>query len=232
MISLIIPCFNEEESLPLFYPEATSVLRQMNCDYELIFVNDGSRDRTLEILKELSEKAGLSGLPEDAQKARDLDSQCIRFEKKLHDLELTRMISLQTAPQIRLVQNNNTVMAEKIQTTIVNTIPLWKSQMVLALGIAHSTQAAQAQRQVSDVTNELLRKNAETLHMASAETAKESERGIVDLETLKQTNAELIQTLDDVMRIQKEGRAKRQAAEAEMVRMENDLKAKLLEIQR
>ena len=183
-------------------------------------------------LKELSEKAGLSGLPEDAQKARDLDSQCIRFEKKLHDLELTRMISLQTAPQIRLVQNNNTVMAEKIQTTIVNTIPLWKSQMVLALGIAHSTQAAQAQRQVSDVTNELLRKNAETLHMASAETPKESERGIVDLETLKQTNAELIQTLDDVMRIQKEGRAKRQAAEAEMARMENDLKAKLLEIQR
>ena len=183
-------------------------------------------------LKELSEKAGLSGLPEDAQKARDLDSQCIRFEKKLHDLELTRMISLQTAPQIRLVQNNNTVMAEKIQTTIVNTIPLWKSQMVLALGIAHSTQAAQAQRQVSDVTNELLRKNAETLHMASAETAKESERGIVDLETLKQTNAELIQTLDDVMRIQKEGRSKRQAAEAEMARMENDLKAKLLEIQR
>lgn len=183
-------------------------------------------------LKELSEKAGLSGLPEDAQKARDLDSQCIRFEKKLHDLELTRMISLQTAPQIRLVQNNNTVMAEKIQTTIVNTIPLWKSQMVLALGIAHSTQAAQAQRQVSDVTNELLRKNAETLHMASAETAKESERGIVDLETLKQTNAELIQTLDDVMRIQKEGGAKRQAAEAEMARMENDLKAKLLEIQR
>ena len=130
------------------------------------------------------------------------------------------------------MQNNNTVMAEKIQTTIVNTIPLWKSQMVLALGIAHSTQAAQAQRQVSDVTNELLRKNAETLHMASAETAKESERGIVDLETLKQTNAELIQTLDDVMRIQKEGRAKRQAAEAEMARMENDLKAKLLEIQR
>ena len=166
------------------------------------------------------------------RKPGDLDSQCIRFEKKLHDLELTRMISLQTAPQIRLVQNNNTVMAEKIQTTIVNTIPLWKSQMVLALGIAHSTQAAQAQRQVSDVTNELLRKNAETLHMASAETAKESERGIVDLETLKQTNAELIQTLDDVMRIQKEGRAKRQAAEAEMARMENDLKAKLLEIQR
>ena len=142
------------------------------------------------------------------------------------------MVSLQTAPQIRLVQNNDTVMAEKIQTTIVNTIPLWKSQMVLALGIAHSSEAARAQRQVSDVTNELLRKNAEKLHMASVETAKESERGIVDLETLKQTNAELIHTLDDVMRIQKEGRARRQAAEAEMARMENDLKAKLLEIHR
>lgn len=183
-------------------------------------------------LKELEEKARLSGLPEDAQAARDFDSKCTRFEKKIHDLELTRMVSLQTAPQIRLVQNNDTVMAEKIQTTIVNTIPLWKSQMVLALGIAHSSEAARAQRQVSDVTNELLRKNAEKLHMASVETAKESERGIVDLETLKQTNAELIQTLDDVMRIQKEGRAKRQAAEAEMARMENDLKTKLLEIRR
>lgn len=183
-------------------------------------------------LKELEEKARLSGLPEDAQAARDFDSKCTRFEKKIHDLELTRMVSLQTAPQIRLVQNNDTVMAEKIQTTIVNTIPLWKSQMVLALGIAHSSEAARAQRQVSDVTNELLRKNAEKLHMASVETAKESERGIVDLETLKQTNAELIQTLDDVMHIQKEGRARRQAAEAEMARMENDLKAKLLEIHR
>ena len=183
-------------------------------------------------LADLKKKAEESGAQEDAQAYNDLANLSSRFEKKLHDLELTRMISLQTAPQIRLVQNNNTVMAEKIQTTIVNTIPLWKSQMVLALGIAHSTQAAQAQRQVSDVTNELLRKNAETLHMASAETAKESERGIVDLETLKQTNAELIQTLVDVMRIQKECRAKRQAAEAEMARMENDLKAKLLEIQR
>ena len=141
------------------------------------------------------------------------------------------MISLQTAPQIRLVQNNDIMMAEKIQTTLVNTIPLWKSQMVLALGIAHSTEAASAQRQVSDVTNELLKKNAETLHMASVETAKESERGIVDMETLKKTNAELIQTLDDVMKIQKEGRLKRQTAEAEMQRMENELKAKLLEIQ-
>ena len=177
------------------------------------------------------EKAKMTGLPEDAQAAKDLDSKCARFEKKLHDLELTRMISLQTAPQIRLVQNNDTMMAEKIQTTLVNTIPLWKSQMVLALGIAHSTEAAQAQSQVSDLTNELLRKNAEKLHMASVETAKESERGIVDMETLQKTNADLIQTLDDVMKIQKEGREKRQAAEAEMVRMENDLKAKLLEIQ-
>lgn len=183
-------------------------------------------------LRELEEKARLSGLPEDAQAARDFDSKCTRFEKKIHDLELTRMVSLQTAPQIRLVQNNDTVMAEKIQTTIVNTIPLWKSQMVLALGIAHSSEAARAQRQVSDVTNELLRKNAEKLHMASVETAKESERGIVDMETLKRTNAELIQTLDDVMRIQKEGRARRQEAEAEMARMENDLKTKLLEIHR
>lgn len=183
-------------------------------------------------LRELEEKARLSGLPEDAQAARDFDSKCTRFEKKIHDLELTRMVSLQTAPQIRLVQNNDTVMAEKIQTTIVNTIPLWKSQMVLALGIAHSSEAARAQRQVSDVTNELLRKNAEKLHMASVETAKESERGIVDMETLKRTNAELIQTLDDVMRIQKEGRARRQEAEAEMARMENDLKIKLLEIHR
>ncbi|MDC7288278.1 toxic anion resistance protein [Blautia schinkii] len=182
-------------------------------------------------LKDMEERAAKSGLPEDAQAAKDLDSKCNRFEKKLHDLELTRMISLQTAPQIRLVQNNDTSMVEKIQTTIVNTIPLWKSQMVLALGIAHSTEAAYAQRQVTDLTNELLRKNAEALHMASVETAKESERGIVDIETLKKTNADLIQTLDDVMKIQKEGRIKRQAAEAEMRRMENDLKSKLLEIQ-
>lgn len=182
-------------------------------------------------LRELEEKAAATGLPEDAQAAKDLDSKCGRFEKKLHDLELTRMISLQTAPQIRLVQNNDTTMVEKIQTTIVNTIPLWKSQMVLALGIAHSTEAAQAQRQVTDLTNELLRKNAEALHIASVETAKESERGIVDLETLKKTNGDLIQTLDDVMRIQKEGRIRRQEAELEMHRMEEDLKRKLLEIQ-
>ena len=182
-------------------------------------------------LKDLEAKAAVSGLPEDAQEAKDLDSKCNRFEKKLHDLELTRTISLQTAPQIRLVQNNDTLMVEKIQTTIVNTIPLWKSQMVLALGIAHSTEAAQAQRQVTDLTNELLKKNAEALHLASTETARESERGIVDIETLKQTNQELIATLDDVMNIQKEGRAKRAQAELEMRKMEEDLKNKLLELQ-
>lgn len=183
-------------------------------------------------LAELQSKAVMSGLPEDAQAARDLDEKCNRFEKKLHDLELTRTISMQTAPQIRLIQNNDTSMVEKIQTTIVNTIPLWKSQMVLALGIAHSSEAAQAQRQVTDLTNELLRKNAEILHMATVETARESERGIVDIETLQKTNADLIQTLDDVMRIQREGREKRQAAEVEMRRMEEELKRKLLEIRR
>ena len=182
-------------------------------------------------LRDLEAKAAASGFPEDAQEAKDLDSKCNRFEKKLHDLELTRTISLQTAPQIRLVQNNDTLMVEKIQTTIVNTIPLWKSQMVLALGIAHSTEAAQAQRQVTDLTNELLKKNAQALHLASTETAKESERGIVDIETLKQTNQELISTLEDVMKIQKEGRIKRQQAEVEMRRMEDELKNKLLEIQ-
>ena len=181
-------------------------------------------------LPELIKRSQISGLPEDAQAVNDLSAMCNRFEKKIHDLELTRMISIQMAPQIRLVQHNDTLMAEKIQSSIVNTIPLWKSQMVLALGIAHSAEAAQAQRQVTDITNELLRKNAETLHMATVETAKESERGIVDLETLQKTNADLIQTLDDVMRIQMEGRQKRQAAEMEMHRMEEELKRKLLEI--
>ncbi len=181
-------------------------------------------------LKALRETAQRTGLAEDVQAARDLAEKCGRFEKKIHDLELTRTISIQTAPQIRMIQNNNNVMVEKIQTTLVNTIPLWKNQMVLALGISHSTEAAQAQRQVTDVTNALLKQNAEKLHMASVETAKEAERGIVDIETLKKTNAELIQTLDDVMKIQAEGRAKRQIAEAEMAKMENDLKNKLLEI--
>ena len=181
-------------------------------------------------LRQLEETAQRTGLAEDAQAARDLSEKCLRFEKKIHDLELTRAISIQTAPQIRMIQNNDTVMVEKIQTTLVNTIPLWKNQMVLALGIAHTTEAAQAQRQVTDITNALLKQNAEKLHMASVETAKEAERGIVDIETLKKTNAELIQTLDDVMKIQAEGRAKRQAAEIEMAKMENDLKTKLLQI--
>ena len=181
-------------------------------------------------LQELQETAKLTGLAEDAQRARDLSEKCLRFEKKIHDLELTRTISIQTAPQIRMIQNNDTVMVEKIQTTLVNTIPLWKNQMVLALGIAHSTEAAQAQRQVADVTNAMLTQNAQKLHMASVETAKEAERGIVEIETLKKTNAELIATLDDVMKVQAEGRTKRQAAETEMAKMEDDLKRKLLQI--
>ena len=182
-------------------------------------------------LAELTQKAQLSGLPEDAQAARDLESMCLRFEKKIHDLELTRMISIQTAPQIRLVQNNDTQMVEKIQSTIVNTIPLWKSQMVLALGVEHSAQAVEAQRKVTDMTNELLKKNAEKLKMATVETAKASERGIVDIETLKTTNESLISTLDEVMNIQREGREKRQAVEAELRNMEAELKNKLLQIQ-
>ena len=182
-------------------------------------------------LAQLTRKAQMSGLPEDAQAARDLESMCLRFEKKIHDLELTRMISIQTAPQIRLVQNNDTQMVEKIQSTIVNTIPLWKSQMVLALGVEHSAQAAEAQRQVTDMTNELLKKNAEKLKMATVETAKASERGIVDMDTLKATNESLISTLDEVMNIQREGREKRAAAETELRNMETELKNKLLQIQ-
>lgn len=181
-------------------------------------------------LAELLEKARMSGLPEDAQAAKDLEALCDRFEKKIHDLELTRMVSIQTAPQIRLVQNSDTMMIEKIQSTVVNTIPLWKSQMVLALGVSHAEQASRAQREVSDMTNELLKRNAETLKIAAVESARESERGIVDMETLKNTNASLISTLDEVMKIQAEGRAKRRAAEIEMQNMENELKQKLLEI--
>ena len=183
-------------------------------------------------LTELITKAERSGLPEDAQDAKDLEALCSRFEKKIHDLELTRMISIQTAPQIRLVQNNDTIMVEKIQSTLVNTIPLWKSQMVLALGVEHSAQAAQAQREVTDLTNELLKKNAQRLKVATIETAKESERGIVDMETLRLTNESLISTLDEVMRIQQEGREKRREAEIEINRMEGELKAKLLQIRR
>lgn len=181
-------------------------------------------------LPQLLEKAKASGLPEDAQAARDLEALCDRFEKKLHDLELTRMVSIQTAPQIRLVQSSDTMMVEKIQSTIVNTIPLWKSQMVLALGVTHVEQAARAQREVSDMTNELLKKNAEVLKVSAIESAKESERGIIDMETLKTTNANLISTLDEVMKIQADGREKRRAAEEEMRVMENELKTKLLEL--
>lgn len=181
-------------------------------------------------LPQLVEKAGISGLPEDAQAAKDLEALCDRFEKKLHDLELTRMVSIQTAPQIRLVQSSDTMMVEKIQSTVVNTIPLWKSQMVLALGVNHAEQAAKAQREVSNMTNELLRKNAAVLKTAAVESAKESERGIVDIETLKNTNASLISTLDEVMKIQADGRQKRRAAELEMQHMEEELKSKLLEI--
>ncbi len=175
-------------------------------------------------------QAEASGLPEDTQSANDYADACNRFEKKIYDLELTRAISMQMAPQIRLVQNNNTTMAERIQTTLVNTIPLWKSQMVLALGLAHSEQALRAQRAVSDTTNELLRKNAEKLKMSTVETARESERGIVDIETLQATNKSLIETLDEVRKIQAEGADKRKAAEAELVRIEDELKKKLLEI--
>ena len=181
-------------------------------------------------LKEAAEKARRTGLPEDAQAANDLAALCDRFEKKIHDLELTRMVSIQMAPQIRLIQGNDSLMTEKIQSTLVNTIPLWKSQMLLALGAAHSQQAMEAQRQVTDMTNALLRKNAETLRQGSVAAAKESERGIVDMETLKYTNQELIATLDEVIRIQAEGRQKRREAEAELGRIEGELKQKLLDI--
>ncbi len=185
-----------------------------------------------EELPKLMERSRRTGDMADAQAVNDFNAICNRFEKKLHDLELTRTISLQMAPQIRLIQNNDIQMAEKIQSTLVNTIPLWKSQMVLSLGIAHSGQAARAQREVTDMTNELLRKNASMLKSASVETAKEAERGIVDIETLKITNESLISTLDEVMKIQQEGRIKRQEAEIELGRIENDLKNKLLELRK
>ena len=181
-------------------------------------------------LKQAVEKAQHTGLAEDAQAANDMASLCDSFEKKLHDLELTRMVSVQMSPQIRLLQNNDKLMAEKIQSTLVNTIPLWKSQMVLALGVEHSAQAMKAQRAVTDMTNELLRKNAETLKMSTIETAKESERGIVDMETLRQTNQSLISTLDEVIKIQDEGRQKRRAAEQELGKIEGELRQKLLDI--
>ena len=181
-------------------------------------------------LPKLIAKAKETGLPEDAQAANDLSQACDRFEKKIYDLELTRQVAVQMGPQIRLLQNNDTLMTEKIQSTIVNTIPLWKNQIVLSLGISHSKEAIQAEREVNDMTNKLLKKNDETLHQATVETAKESERGIVDIETLTHTNEELIKTLDEVIAIQKDGREKRRAAEAELTRIENELNKKLLEI--
>ncbi len=180
-------------------------------------------------LRALQEKAQRTGLQEDAQAARDYSEMCDRFEKKLYDLDLTRMVAMQTGPQIRMIQNSNTVMAEKIQSTIVNTIPLWKNQMVIAIGLKHSTDAAKAQREVSDMTNELLKKNAESLKIATIESAKEAERGIVDMETLKHTNEMLISTMDEVLTIQSEGKQKRREAEAELAQIEDQLRAKLLE---
>lgn len=183
-----------------------------------------------EEIPKISERARISGLPEDAQATNDFLSLCNRFEKKIHDLELTRMISLQMAPQIRLIQNNDSLMSEKIQSTIVNTIPLWKSQIVLTLGVAHSTNAAKVQNEVTNMTNELLKKNAQTLKMSTIETAKASERGIIDIETLKATNESLISTLDEVLKIQIEGRQKRKEAEKELKNIEEQLKNKLLEL--
>lgn len=181
-------------------------------------------------LPALLAKAEQSGLPEDTQKAKDFSEMCNRFEKKIYDLELSRNVSLQMAPQIRLIQNNDTVMSEKIQSTLVNTIPLWKSQMVIAIGLDHSTEAAKAQREVSDMTNTLLKKNAEQLKVATIETAKEAERGIIDIETLQQTNQTLISTLDEVMKIQEEGREKRAAAETQLQAIEAEMRQKLLEM--
>ncbi len=180
-------------------------------------------------LEELQKKAEASGLPEDAQKAKDLAEQCDRFEKKIYDLELTRTVAMQTAPEIRMVQNSDTVMAEKIQSTIVNTIPLWKNQMVIAIGLEHANQAARAEREVNDMTNQLLQKNAAALKTATVETARESERGIVDIETLKSTNETLISAMDEILKIQTEGKEKRRAAEGELAQIESELKQKLLE---
>ena len=185
--------------------------------------------RTVE-LPALLAKAERSGLPEDTQAANDFAAMCERFEKKIYDLELTRTISMQMAPQIRLIQSNDAAMSEKIQSTLVNTIPLWKSQMVIAIGLSHSTEAAKAQREVTDMTNALLKKNAETLKIATIETAKETQRGIVDIETLTATNQTLISTLDEVMKIQEDGRAKRKSAEAELGRIENEMRQKLLSV--
>ena len=211
-------------------------LYDMNLNYHkelTMYIIAGKKKLNLErstTLVEMQNKARRSGLAEDAQAANDFAQQCDSFEKKLHDLELTRMVSVQMSPQIRLVQNNDKLMSDKIQSTLVNTIPLWKSQMVLALGLAHSEQAVRAQREVTDMTNELLRRNADKLKMSTIETARETERGVVDMETLRHTNMSLIQTLDEVVKIQDEGRQKRRAAEAEIGRLEGELKQKLLDI--
>lgn len=214
-----------------------SILDQMydyNLDYlkELeLYIKAGKEKLNNDINKkilELEEKARQTNTPEDVQAARDYKDLANRFEKRLHDLELTKTVSIQTIPQIRMVQNNNVVMSEKIQSTLVNTIPLWKNQMVLAIGLHHSNEAAKAQRAVTDTTNELLRKNADMLKTSTIETAKESERAIVDIETLKHTNEQLISTLDEVIKIQNEGREKRKNAEMELVNIENELKNKIL----
>ena len=211
-------------------------LYEMNLDYfkELSMYIAAGKKRLEEVratdLAEATKRAEASGMAEDAQAAKDLADKCDRFEKKLYDLELTRNIAIQMGPQIRLIQNNDQVMAEKIQSTMVNTIPLWKSQMVIALGLHHAQEAMKAQRSVSDLTNDLLRSNAERLHTASVEVAKESERGIIDIETLTATNQRLIDTMDEVLAIQQDGREKRRAAEGELARIEGELRSKLLEI--
>ena len=236
----------EEEKGPFsFFKKSTNKINAMKAKYDKAEVNvnkicdvlDGHQRQLLKDIAILDQMYAQNlnyfkelTMYEDAQAAKDLEDLCNRFEKKLYDLELTRMVSIQTAPQIRMLQNSDSVMAEKIQSTLVNTIPLWKNQMIIALGVHHSTEAAKAQRQVSDMTNELLKKNAENLKMATIETAKESERGIVDMETLKQTNQSLISTLDEVMKIQEDGRQKRAAAEVELVQLENDIKKKMLEL--
>ena len=211
-------------------------LYEMNLDYfkELSMYIAAGKKRLEEVratdLAEATKRAEASGLAEDAQAAKDLADKCDRFEKKLYDLELTRNIAIQMGPQIRLIQKNDQVMAEKIQSTMVNTIPLWKSQRVIALGLHHAQEAMKAQRSVSDLTNDLLRSNAERLHTASVEVAKESERGIIDIETLTATNQRLIDTMDEVLAIQQDGREKRRAAEGELARIEGELRSKLLEI--
>ena len=233
----------EEEKGPFsFFKKSTNKINAMKAKYDKAEVNvnkicdvlDGHQRQLLKDIAILDQMyaQNLNYFKERTMYilAKDLEDLCNRFEKKLYDLELTRMVSIQTAPQIRMLQNSDSVMAEKIQSTLVNTIPLWKNQMIIALGVHHSTEAAKAQRQVSDMTNELLKKNAENLKMATIETAKESERGIVDMETLKQTNQSLISTLDEVMKIQEDGRQKRAAAEVELVQLENDIKKKMLEL--